>query len=728
MSITPNMSKKNINDPFSNREAENYENPIPSREFILELLKQNNRPLTRRNISRLLGLKGEDQVEALRRRLRAMERDGQLLRNRKNAYGIVSKMNLITGRVMGHPDGFGFLIPDEGGDDLFLSEREMRVVLHGDKAIARVTGTDRRGRKEGAVVEVIQHVNEHVVGRLFIDAGIYYLVPNNRRISQDIIVPPDSLMDAKEGQIVEIEIIEHPNKHRSPLGKIVNILGDHMAPGMEIDIALRAFDLPHVWSVEAMEQAESYGKEIPKSAIDGRLDLRSLPLVTIDGEDARDFDDAVHAEQLESGSWKLWVAIADVSYYVEPNSPLDKDAKDRGTSVYFPSQVIPMLPEALSNGLCSLNPEVDRLCMVCEMVINVEGNIESYQFHQAVMNSKARLTYTDVAAILVDNDQALKTKYNSVLPGLETMYNLYKVMLNTRSERGAIDFDLTETQFIFDDNRKIKTIEPRERNDAHKLIEEFMVAANVCAAKYLLKNKIPDLYRIHETPAEEKLTGLREFLAGFGLTLGGGDDPQPSHYASLLANASKRPDGHLIQTVMLRSMKQAVYSPENVGHFGLSLDAYAHFTSPIRRYPDLLVHRAIRHLTDKKPISKWRYSHDEMIQLGEHCSMTSRRADEATRDVSDWLKCEFMQDRVGEVHDGVISGVTSFGLFVELNEIYIEGLVHITALKNDYYQFDASGHYLVGERSKLKYRLGDKIKVKVVRVNLDDKKIDLDLA
>lgn len=728
MSTPPNMSKKQITDPFSNREAENYENPIPSREFILELLKQNNRPLTRRNISRLLGLKGEEQVEALRRRLRAMERDGQLLRNRKNAYGIVSKMNLITGRIMGHPDGYGFLIPDETGDDLFLTEREMRVVLHGDRAIARVTGTDRRGRKEGAIVEVIQHANEHVVGRLFIDAGIYYLVPNNRRISQDIQVPPDNLMGAKEGQIVEIEIIEHPNKHRSPLGKIVNILGDHMAPGMEIDIALRAFDLPHVWSIEAMEQAESYGAEIPKSAIDGRLDLRSLPLVTIDGEDARDFDDAVHAEQLESGAWKLWVAIADVSYYVEPNSPLDKDAKDRGTSVYFPSQVIPMLPEALSNGLCSLNPKVDRLCIVCEMVINTHGQIESYQFHQAVMNSKARLTYTDVAAMLVDNDQVLQTTYKDVLPGLNTMYDLYKVMLNTRAERGAIDFDLTETQFIFDDNRKIKTIEPRERNDAHRLIEEFMVAANVCAAKYLLKNKIPDLYRVHETPAEEKLTGLREFLAGFGLTLGGGDDPQPSHYASLLANASNRPDGHLIQTVMLRSMKQAVYSPENVGHFGLSLEAYAHFTSPIRRYPDLLVHRAIRHLTDNKPVSKWRYSHEEMVQLGEHCSMASRRADEATRDVSDWLKCEFMQDRVGEVHDGVISGVTSFGLFVELSDIYIEGLVHITALKNDYYQFDAAGHYLVGERTKVKYRLGDNIKVKVVRVNLDDKKIDLDLV
>ncbi|MDH5357758.1 MAG: ribonuclease R [Gammaproteobacteria bacterium] len=722
------MSTKKLKDQYSSREAEKYDNPIPSREFIIELLKQNNRPLTRRNISKLLGLKGEQQTEALRRRLRAMERDGQLLRNRKSAYGVVSKMNLITGRVMGHPDGYGFLIPDEAGDDLFLSDREMRVVLHGDRAVARVTGIDRRGRKEGAIVEVIKHANERIVGRLFSDAGIYYLIPNNRRISQDILIPPEGLKDAKEGQIVEIEITEQPHKHRSPLGKVVTVLGDHMAPGMEIDIALRDFELPHVWSVETIKQAESFGEQIPASAIDGRLDLRSLPLVTIDGADARDFDDAVYAEPLKSGSWRLWVAIADVSYYVEPDTPLDISAQERGTSVYFPSQVIPMLPEALSNGLCSLNPEVDRLCMVCEMVINTDGELESHQFHQAVMNSKARLLYDDVAAILVDKDTVLREKYKAVLPGLETMYDLYQVMLKAREQRGAIDFELTETQFIFDDNRKIKSIEPRERNDAHRLIEEFMVAANVCAAQFLLKNQVPALFRIHETPSEEKLSGLREFLGELGLSLGGGDDPQPGHYASLLHAARQRPDAHLLQTVMLRSMKQAVYNPDNVGHFGLALEAYAHFTSPIRRYPDLLVHRAIRHIVTKQKKSKWHYSHEDMLQLGEHCSMTSRRADEATRDVSDWLKCEYMQDRVTEVHEGVISSVTSFGLFVELSDIYIEGLVHITALGNDYYQFDASGHRLIGERTNKIYRLADKVLVKVVRVNLDDKKIDLEIV
>ncbi len=719
------MSKKKSNDPYSKREADKYDNPIPSREFILEILKQNNRPLSRRSISKLLGIKGEQKTEALRRRLRAMERDGQLLRNRKNAYGIVSKMNLITGRVMGHPDGYGFLIPDEGGDDLFLSDREMRVVLHGDKVIARVTGTDRRGRKEGAIVEVIQHGNERIVGRLIADAGMFYLVPNNRRISQDILIPPSALMEATEGQIVEIEITEHPNKHRSPLGKIVNVLGDHMAPGMEIDIALRAFDLPHVWPIDVLKQAEAYGKEIPKSATKDRLDLRSLPLVTIDGEDARDFDDAVYAEKLDSGNWKLWVAIADVSSYVETNTPLDNEAHQRGTSVYFPSQVIPMLPEALSNGLCSLNPEVDRLCMVCEMVLNTAGEIESYQFHQAIMNSKARLTYTDVAAMLVDNDKTLHQKYNAVLPGLETMYDLFKVMLTTRDQRGAIDFAMTETQFIFDDNRKLKAITPRERNDAHRLIEEFMVAANVAAARFLLSHQLPTLFRVHETPSEEKLSGLRDFLGELGLSIGGGSEPTPAHYAELLNKAKKRPDAHLIQTVMLRSLKQAVYSPDNAGHFGLALDAYAHFTSPIRRYPDLLVHRAIRHIISKTK-KAWPLSHENMLQLGEHCSMTSRRADEATRDVSDWLKCEFMQDRVGEVHEGIISGVTGFGLFVELSDMYIEGLVHVTSLKNDYYQFDSGAHRLTGERSGKTYRLGDKIQVKVVRVDLDEKKIDLE--
>ncbi|AFJ02186.1 3'-to-5' exoribonuclease RNase R [Methylophaga frappieri] len=722
------MTKKQLQDPFAEREAQKYDHPIASREMILALLKDLKAPLSQKNIARQLGIKGETDLEALRRRLRAMERDGQILRNRKNAYGVVSKMNLVSGRVAGHPDGFGFLIPDEGGEDLFLSEREMRVVLHGDKALARVSGIDRRGRQEGAIVEVVQRANEKVVGRLHQDAGFYYLVPHNRRISQDILIQPQDLLDAKPGQIVEAAITEHPNKHRSPLGKITNVLGDHMAPGMEIDIALRSFELPHEWSSNALAQANAFGEHIPETAIDGRLDLRDMPLVTIDGADARDFDDAVYAEALENGRWKLWVAIADVAYYVRPDDALDNTAQERATSVYFPSQVIPMLPEALSNGLCSLNPAVDRLCMACEMTLNANGELESYQFHEAVMNSKARLIYEQVAEIISTPDSPLREKFADVLPGLDTMYRLFKVMLAAREARGAIDFEMTETQFFFDAHRKIERIEPRQRNDAHRLIEEFMICANVAAASCLLKNKLPALYRIHETPSEEKRDALREFLAELGLFLGGGDDPKPAHYASLLKTASKRPDSHLLQTVMLRSMKQAVYSPENIGHFGLGLDAYAHFTSPIRRYPDLLVHRALKHIIHKQKKAAWTYSEEDMVQLGEHCSMASRRADEATRDVSDWLKCEYMQERVGEVHDGVISGVTGFGLFVELSDIYIEGLIHVTALKNDYYQFDPIGHRLLGERTRKVYRLGDNLRVKVVRVDLDERKIDLELA
>jgi ribonuclease R len=722
------MTNDNKNDPFFEREAEKYDNPIPSREFILSILKQNSVPLSAKQIAKLLTIKGEDAHEALRRRLRAMERDGQLLRNRKGAYGVISKMNLISGRIMGHADGFGFVIPDEGGDDLFLNDREMRTVLHGDKVLARVTGTDRKGRKEGAIVEVTQRHNEHIVGRLIQDAGIYYVMPNNRRISQDILVPPSELNGAKQNQIVEIAVIEQPNKHRSPLGRVVHILGDHMAPGMEIDIALRAFELPHEWSELALQQAHGYGDSIPKEAIKDRLDLREMPLMTIDGEDARDFDDAVYAERLDNGHWRLWVAIADVSYYVHTGSALDKEAEERGTSVYFPSQVIPMLPEALSNGLCSLNPTVDRLCMVCEMEINEAGKTVSYQFHEAVMHSKARLTYNKVAAILIDNDQSLQTEYADIMPALTTMHELYQVMLKAREERGAIDFEMSETQFIFDENRKISSIEPRERNDAHRLIEEFMIAANVSAASFLAEKALPALYRVHETPSEEKLTGLRDFLGELGLFLGGGDEPEPRHYASLLKTANKRPDAHLLQTVMLRSMKQAVYSPDNVGHFGLALHSYTHFTSPIRRYPDLLVHRALKHLIQGRKEKKWPYSHEQMVQLGEHCSMTSRRADEASRDVSDWLKCEYMQDRVGETHQGVISGVTGFGLFVELSDIYIEGLIHVSSLKNDYYQFDVTGHRLTGERTRKVYRLGDTVNVKVVRVDLDDKKIDLELV
>ena len=726
------MSKRKPHkDPHAKREAAKYDNPIASRELIMQVLEEAGETLAREDIARVLKIRDDEAIEALRRRLRAMERDGQLIYTRRGQYGLAHKMDLIRGRVIGHPDGFGFLVPDEGGDDIFLSARQMRQLLHGDRAVVHVAGVDRRGRKEGAVVEVLERANPEIVGRLFIESGIAFLAPDNKRISQDILIPQEYLKEqegkVKHGQIVIAEIVEHPTRNRQPIGRIKEVLGDHMAPGMEIDIAIRAHCIPQVWPMDVEKEIIELTPKVSEEDKQGRIDIRDLPLVTIDGEDARDFDDAVYCEKKDNG-WRLLVAIADVSHYVQVGKALDNEAKDRGNSVYFPERVVPMLPEILSNGLCSLNPQVDRLCMVCEMTLDTKGKLKNYKFYPAVMYSHARLTYTKVAKMLVDGDVALREQYKKVLPHLEDMHELFRVLRKRRDHRGAIDFDTTETRIVFGQDRKIEKIVPLIRNDAHKLIEEFMILANVATAKYLEKNKIPALYRIHDGPKEEKLIALRDFLSEFGLQLQGGEKPEPAHYAALLKEVSKRPDSHLIETVMLRSLQQAVYSPDNIGHFGLAFDHYAHFTSPIRRYPDLLVHRAIKHVLSKKQKSAFKYTHDAMAKLGEHCSMTERRADEATRDAVDWLKCEYMMDKVGEDFVGTISSVTSFGLFVELDDIYVEGLIHVTSLDNDYYHFDPSHHRMIGERSNKMYRLGDRIHITVASVNLDDRKIDFLLS
>jgi ribonuclease R len=714
-------------DPHQAREAQKYDNPIPSREFIMELLAEAGQPMYRDDIAEALGMQSEEQLEALRRRLRAMERDGQLLFNRRGGFGLVSKMDLVAGRVIGHADEFGFLVPDDGGDDLFLSAREMHNCLHGDRVVARVSGLDRRGRREGAIVEVLEHANKHVAGSYFIDQGVGYVIADNKRINQDILVPEGQAMGAENGQLVVVEIVEYPTARRQATGKIIEILGDHMAPGLEIDVAIRAHDLPMEWSQPVKDMAATLPTGVPEEAKAGRTDLRQMPLVTIDGEDSMDFDDAVYCEPGAHGGWRLVVAIADVSHYVVPGSALDVEARERGNSVYFPGRVLPMLPEELSNGLCSINPDVDRLCMVCDMDISKEGKLHEYRFYQAVMRSHARMTYNKVNSIVVERDGELCREYDIIRPHLENLYTLFKLLHVRREERGAIDFDTTETRVVFGVGKKIDRIVATERNDAHRLIEECMLMANVATAKFLSKAKIPSLYRDHDRPNLEKLTALREFLGELGLNLKGGDKPEAGDYGELLASIKDRPDAHLIQTVMLRSMSRAVYSPDNKGHFGLAFEAYAHFTSPIRRYPDLLVHRAIRHVISGKPVEEFRYSHDDMVLHGEHCSMTERRADEATRDAMDWLKCEFMLDKVGEKFEGVISSVTGFGIFVELKDIYVEGLVHVTSFKNDYYHFDAAHHRLVGERSHKIYRLGDSVEVLVARVDLDDKKIDFDL-
>lgn len=711
-------------DPNEKREAEKYASPVASREYIRTVLHEEGSPLDfEQLIDRFELTDLPDQQEALRRRLAAMLRDAQLIRNRKGGFVPIDEADLIVGRISAHPDGFGFLIADAGGDDIYLNGKQMRRVLHGDRAVVCITGLDRRGRREGRIVDVTERANHTIVGRLMDERGIFFINADNKRIHQDLLIPENELGGATSGDMVIAEIVEQPTNRHPPVGRVATILGQHLRPGMETDVAIASHDIPDVWPAEVEASLKQFGEVIPESEVAQRRDVRSMPLVTIDGADARDFDDAVYCERRKDG-WRLFVAIADVSHYVQPEQALDKEAYRRGTSVYFPSRVVPMLPEVLSNGLCSLNPRVDRLCMLCEMTLDESGQIKRTRFDRAVMNSHARFTYTQVATILLDKKNKLRDTHKELVPHLEQLHKLYKVLSGQRRLRGAIEFDSTETRIIFDEQQKIREIVPVHRNDAHKMIEECMILANVAAARYLEKRRLPALYRVHASPKEDRLEELRAFLALHGLTLDGGESPSALDYARLSMEISDRPDASVISIVMLRSMQQAVYQPANEGHFGLALEEYAHFTSPIRRYPDLLVHRAIGHSLDGGKVKDYRYSADAMATMGEQCSMTERRADEATRDVTSWLKCEYMQDHVGDEFDGVVSAVTSFGLFVQLSDIHVEGLVHITSLDSDYYHFDQAAHTLVGERSGVRLRLGDEIRVVVAAVNLEERKID----
>ncbi|MCM2971861.1 ribonuclease R [Larsenimonas suaedae] len=737
-------------DPQAEREAQNYENPVPSREFLFSRVEAHGKPISADSLNDALGLTDEDQREGVRRRLIAMDRDGQLKKQRDNSFTVIPPEEIIEGRVIGHRDGIGFLVRDDGEKpDLVIPSRQMQRVFHGDRVRGRISGRDRRGRAEVRIMQVLAHNTETVVGVYRVrGADLGVLVPENSRISQDIIIPAGSENGAKDGQIVEVRLTQQPAVRTKPEGEVIEVMGERMDPGLEIDIAIREHDIPATFPSDVLEQIESLSDQVREEDKHHRVDLRDLPLVTIDGEDAKDFDDAVYSWKTKSGSTKLIVAIADVSHYVPVDSPLDREAIERGNSVYFPGQVVPMLPEILSNGLCSLNPDVDRLCMVCEMNISQKGEISRYRFYEGVMRSHARLTYTDVGTMLQDADseqgQALRKHYHNVVKPLEQLYELYHTLRSARQIRGAIDFETTETQIVFNDDRKIERIVPRERNDAHKLIEECMLAANVATARFLEKHKLPALYRVHDSPKSERLTTFKTFLGELGLTLEGGEKPTPRDFQQLRQLIQDRPDADIIQTIMLRTMNQAIYTPHNEGHFGLAYSAYAHFTSPIRRYPDLLVHRAIRGVirseqastsvlrvegAPSEPLSKWcPYTFEQMVELGEHCSMTERRADDATRDVEDWLKCEFMSDKVGETFDGTIASVTQFGLFVRLDAHFVEGLVHISSLPSDYYRYEETRFQLKGERGGMIYRLGDGVVVRVARVDLDDRKLDFELA
>lgn len=741
------MPKKLPNsDPFASREAQNYASPVPSREFILDYLSTSVGPLTHAQICTDLELLHGDQLEGMRRRLVAMERDGQVACNRRGGYGTLDKLNLVKGRVIGHPEGYGFVSPSGGGSqDIYLSSAQMKRVFDGDIVLVRISGSDRRGRPEGTLVDVVERPTAQIVGRYFRESGISFVRPDNPRISQDILIPAENLGGAEAGQIVLLDIVEPPSRNSPPVGHIIEILGDHLDPGLEIEMAIRNYAIPHRWGDAVTLQADAIADRVEHAA--HRQDLRATPLITIDGEDARDFDDAVHCQSKPRGGWRLIVAIADVSHYVEVGSALDVEASERGNSVYFPNHVVPMLPEKLSNGLCSLVPNKDRLCMVCEMHIDPSGDIQRYQFYEATMHSHARMTYTQVAQIIAESENseapAVRRQFASIVPQVDALNELYQRLNERRVRRGAIDFESQETRILFDAQRKISQIVPVDRTTAHRLIEECMLCANVCAAQLLEKTKVPSLYRVHEGPSEERLTNLREFLGELGIGLGGGDAPQPDDYQRILRAVVGRDDASVIQSVLLRSMSQAVYQADNQGHFGLAFDAYTHFTSPIRRYADLLVHRALKSLirSPKKiaqvrkanleesvvPVEPYPYVQQQLIDIGANLSVTERRADEATRDVVNWLKCEYLLDRVGEEYTGVVSAVTGFGLFVMLDGLYIEGLIHVTGLPKDYYYHEAAQQRMIGERTGRVFRLGQRLRVIVARVNLEERKIDFQL-
>ncbi len=716
-------------DPHYQRERRKYgDNPLPSREFILQWLAEYGKLLTIEQIIHEFGLQAPHS-EHLIHRLKAMISSGQLLINRQHRIGVAAKMDLVPGYVIAHPEGYGFFNSDDDDVDGFIQPKYMQGLMHGDRILARVKHIDRQGRKDYVPVEVLERAQKRVVGKLHNRQGVWFLIPENKRLTQQVIIPHSNLANAGAEQIVVAEIVAYPTRYEMPIGKIIAVLGEEMAAGLEVAIAIENHNIPHEVPEAVQRQVDKIPETLSASDYDGRLDLRHLPMVTIDGITARDFDDAVYAEK-RGNNYRLYVAIADVSHYVDRGSPLDQEAYKRGTSVYFPDCVIPMLPEKLSNGLCSLNPEVDRLVLVCELTIDDKGAIKRSKFHQAVIHSHARFTYETVEKILFEQDENLRNSFTELLSPLENLKAVYHILQAARQRRHTIEFNFAEAEFFYDGEGKIESISARERLQAHKLIEECMIVANVAAAKFLQKNKISTLYRVHDEPSEERLEKLIGYVArlGLGWEAKGSDNIQPKHFARLLEKVEQRQDKTLLEKMVLRAMSQAVYSPENRGHFGLALGSYTHFTSPIRRYPDLLVHRAIHYLLEHRSNKNYYYSPEQMAEMGKQCSMAERRADDATRDAMDFLKAEFMSHRLGEVFTGKISNIVNFGFFVTLDDYFIDGLVHVATLTSDYYHFDPENMILTGERTGQDFKMMDVVTVRVAQVSIEDRKIDFELV
>ena len=732
----PAPPRGGFRDPHAAREAERYADPIASREAILAELAAAEGPQTADELATRLNLTAPDRFDALGKRLGAMVRDGQLLQNRRGGFAPAKQMDLIPGVVIANPNGFGFLRPEAGGgDDLFLPPNEMRKVMHGDRVMACVTGIDRSGRREGSIVEVLERRLSRLIGRFTLEEGISYLVPDDKRVQRNVMIPPDQRGEARDGQLVVAELTKAPDARRPPMGRIVAVLGDKLTPSLVVEAAIHGHEIPHEFPQEVLDEAAAVPLVVEEKMVAGRVDLRDMALVTIDGADAKDFDDAVYCESNRQGlrmknrsGYRLVVAIADVSHYVRPGSPLDDEAQKRATSVYFPGFVVPMLPETLSNGICSLNPKVDRMCFVCDMQVNSEGEVTQSKFYEAVMRSHARLTYDQVWNAVGEKEAAARESIGAQLPQVDRLYELYHLLAKAREKRGAIEFETSEVRFELDNRGEVTQAGMLQRNAAHKLIEECMIAANVEAARYLLAAQIPAPYRVHDRPPESKYADLLEFLKEFKLSMPAWAKVQPRDFTQLLKKIRERPDVALLESVVLRSQSLAVYTPDNAGHFGLALEAYAHFTSPIRRYPDLLVHRAIKYaLTRGKP-ERFKYSAHEMAALSLQCSERARRADEAEREVDERYRAAWMEQHVGGQFDGVISGVTSFGLFVELNDSKVNGLVHVTQLPHDYYHFDPIRKTMSGERRGMVFRLGDQVRIVVMKASLEERKIDFKLA